>query len=451
MSMMKLKWLVLLLFVSPASAQLVITQGTQFSINGNIRLTLRNADLVNNGSLISGNSVISFIGDAASSISGSQPVEFFGIELNKTNNSSVNLQSHINVKERALFTSGFLDLNGFNTDLGTTGHLDGEKETSRVIGPDGGEVLFNTNLNAPTGSNPANLGIFITTNENLGDITIKRGHQSQEINPGAGSVFRYFEILPANNTNLNAGLRFKYFNGELNGLDENSLVLFKNENGTTWTDLGFTSRDTNTNFVEQNNITGLGRFTLSSSNSILPVRFIQFTANCQENKVVIRWKTAQEVNSSHFNIERSHDGINWEVIGRVGATGNRTTETSYFFTGNNPGQNDFYRIAEFDIDGSVQFTSVIRATCNITEVFKLSPNPFHDIVFINIFTDKQSHMRIKVLDSKGSLVKLQELSVLQGNNRFRIDLRSLVNGIYLIQAEWNNGQSRKTVQVIKQH
>jgi hypothetical protein len=40
-----------------------------------------------------------------------------------------------------------------------------------------------------------------------------------------------------NNTNLDATVRFKYMDGELNGLNENSMVLFEKQNGTNWTGL----------------------------------------------------------------------------------------------------------------------------------------------------------------------------------------------------------------------
>src|SRR4030095_477593 len=54
----------------------------------------------------------------------------------------------------------------------------------------------------------------------------------------------------------------------------------------------------------------------STPTIILPVTFISFNAHCKDNKVIITWKTAQEQNSNHFDIERSVDGIRWTVIGR---------------------------------------------------------------------------------------------------------------------------------------
>lgn len=448
---MKIIFLIVIFFSAyAASAQLIVGTGAQFSLAGNIRLTLQNTGLVNNGSFTTGNSKVAFKGDASSTINGSQPIQFFEIEMDKTNNSTVQLLRPINVTDRILLTSGFLDLNGFNADLGSTGHLDGEQENTRIIGPNGGEVLFNVNLNSPAGSNPANLGIFITSGQDLGNVTLKRGHQSQPVGNSTGnSIFRYYDILPANNSNLNAVLKFKYFNSELNGLDENSLVFFKND-GTSWANLGFNSRDTVANFVEKSGISSFGRFTLSNINSPLPVRYTFFNVKCEDSKVQINWKTGQEQNSSHFNIERSADGINWSVIGTLPAKGNSNTESSYSFTDSDPRQTNLYRIAEYDLDSHIQYTSVLRSMCNGTDQFSLWPNPVYDRVYFNIVASGNSPAMIRIFDSKAALVKMQKLSVVQGSNQFNVDLSSLANGVYLFAIEWNYGEMKKEVRIIKQ-
>ena len=146
---MKIKLILLLLLSSyKISAQLTITPGAQFFIAGNIQLTLQNTNIINDGTFTAGNGITSFTGNAGSTISGSQPVQFNDLEISKTNNSIVRLQRAIAVQQRLLFTSGLLNINGFDIDLGSTGHLEGEQENSRVFGNLGGEVLFNTNLNS---------------------------------------------------------------------------------------------------------------------------------------------------------------------------------------------------------------------------------------------------------------------------------------------------------------
>ena len=430
--------------------QLVIASGAQISLTGTTHLTLHNTDFVNNGNFTAGSSMITFLGNAPSTISGSQPTRFFELELSKTNNSSVKLQRSIDVTQRVLLTAGFFDLNGFDTDLGNSGHLDGERDNSRIIGPAGGEVLFNANLNTPNGSNPANLGIFITANQDLGNVMIKRGHRSQTINPGGlTSIRRYYDIIPSNNTNINASLRFRYFHGELNGLDENALIFFQSQNSVTWSNLGFNSRDTVSDFVVGTGINSFSKFTLSASAIPLTVRFGLFNAKCDGGKVVITWGTVQEQNSSHFNVERSADGMRWTVIENLPAVGNSTTEKRYSIADNTPLQNAYYRIAQYDHSGRVAYTNAIRTSCTVKDLFNLWPNPTRDKLFISIVTTSESQAVIKLFDNKGALMKVQTATLLPGNNQVSFDVGLMANGLYQLSVDWNNGRSLKTLHVLK--
>ena len=446
---MKGKILPLLLLSSyTISAQLTITSGAQFSLTGNVQLTFQNADLINNGNFAAGNSTISFTGRIPANIRGSQPIQFFELRINKTNDASVLLQHDISVSQRVFFSSGFLDLNGFNADLGTTGHLENEQDNSRVTGANGGQVVLSTTLNAPSFENPGNLGAIISSTQNLGNVIIKRGHQAQSGSGLTTSILRYYDIIPANNVNLNAVLQVTYINAELNGQAENALVFFKTDDGFNWSNQGFSSRIPN--FVSKNGINSFSRWTLSNDNSPLPVLFILFNAKCEESKVVLTWKTAQEQNSSHFNVERSSDGNHWTVLGSLPAAGNSLIEKSYSFTDFNPLQGGIYRIAQYDLNGTLHYTSILRSLCGTPDLFNLWPNPVHDNIFINIGAANGSQATIKIFDSKGALVKAQAANVLPGINQMNINIKSLPNGPYTISVDWNNGQTRRITQLIKQ-
>ncbi|GAB2808885.1 T9SS type A sorting domain-containing protein [Ferruginibacter profundus] len=184
---------------------------------------------------------------------------------------------------------------------------------------------------------------------------------------------------------------------------------------------------------------------------ILPVRFTSFTANCQSGKAILTWKTAQEQNSSHFDIERSIDGIHWTVIGNEVAAGNSGVEQTYSFTDYAPLENNLYRIVEYDLDGRVHQTDTIRSSCTATnDLLSVKPNPVHDKLFINITTGNASPGIINIYDSKGALVKTQRVNLLSGSNQLALDVSTLARGIYSLLLEWNNGQIKKTVKVVKQ-
>ena len=214
---------------------------------------------------------------------------------------------------------------------------------------------------------------------------------------------------------------------------------------------GFTSRDIAANYVEKNAIPDFSRWTLSSPGNALPVVFILFNVRCNGNIVNINWKTATEQNSSYFEVQRSENGINWSGIGQVTAAGNSSTEKSYSFTDNNPLVTAaYYRIAEFDIDGRTQYTSIIKNDCGQTGSIKLWPNPVATQLFISISATAKSAAVIHVYDTKGALIKKQQTELVAGSNIINVDMSKLANGIYHVAASWNQGSSQQSFKIIKQ-
>ncbi len=432
-----------------AGAQVTITSGAQFYLNGNAQLTLLNTDLVNNGIFNTGNGTVSFTGNSNSILGGSQPVQFYQLEINKASGYSLSLLKSIAVTQQINFTSGFIDLNGNNIDLGTTGMLNGEQETSRIIGANGGKVLLSAVLNAPSAVNPGNMGAIITSSQNLGNVVIGMGHQSQVNGNGMGnSILRYYDITPTNNSNLDATLRFQYFDNELNGLSESSLVLWSSTDNTYWTNQGLSTNNTIANYVEKTGIPSFARFTLSSVNNALPVRFILFNASCNGNNVLLTWKTAQEQNTHYYAIERSADGIQWTAIGNVPAAGNAIAENDYSYLDNTAPANSYYRVAEYDVDGKVQFTKRLLTNCIHPDLFSVWPNPVSDLLYINMSSVTASNVIVKIFDSKGTLVKQQPEKLLAGNNLFSIDMKEVTSGLYYITVGNTSGLF-KTQKIIK--
>ena len=447
---MKTILLLLLLFSrGTISAQLTITPGADFHLSGNALLTLRDIDLVNNGSFTTGNSMVSFSGNSTSAISGTQPVQFYETEINKTSGGSVSLQRMIGVTQRILFTSVFLDLDGFDADLGTTAYLDGEAETSRIIGPNGGQVLFSTSLNAPAAANPANMGAIITSSQNLGATIIRRGHQSQTNGSGAGaSINRYYDILPANNSALNASLRIQYFDAELNGLNENDLGLVKSPDNINWQHLGYTSRDGGANFLEKAGLSNFYRSTLSTTANALPLVWGAFSMRCETNGVTVQWQTLQEFNTALFIIQRSNDGIQWTDAGKIPAAGNSSVNLNYHF--NDAQFAKMYRVVQTDIDGSSSFSAVLQSACTSAGNFKAYPNPVKNMLMVLVdATSSQAFMVIRVFDAKGAQVQRQIEALRKGSNHLQVNMNGLAKGSYWLQLHWSDGR-QKTVRLEKQ-
>jgi len=271
-----------------AQGLLQATSGATIKTVNNSFIVLDNVHVVNNGSFVqaAGDGTIKFTGNADVNISGSSIAIFDKLNIAKTTSFKVTFQQDVNVVGQVNFTSGLLDLNNSVLNLGTTGLVNGETETSRIFTLGNGYVQVINLLNMPVSANPGNLGAIISSTKNLGSVTIRRGHLAQaNVSGTTPGIRRYYDIMPINDNGLKATLRFQYFDAELNGLDESTLELWK-QGKKTWTNEGFTSRSTVNNYVEKTNIGALSRWTLSGViNSALKKADPVYTNLIKENSI----------------------------------------------------------------------------------------------------------------------------------------------------------------------
>ncbi|MBC7774476.1 MAG: hypothetical protein H7246_03485, partial [Phycisphaerae bacterium] len=216
-----------------AQGVLRVQSGTSLKVSGAAFIKLNDANLDVSGSFSAGAGTVEFQGNGSdATISAAQPLTFNNLTVNKAG--KVKLNTNIQADGNVTFTSGTLELNMKNLTLGQpNGKLINEIEASHITGSTGGEVILTTNLSSPNATNPGNIGVAITSGSNLGATTIRRGHTPLVMPVIGNSANRYFDISPANNNNLNATLKFYYFDSELNGLMESNLSLFR-LNGAVW-------------------------------------------------------------------------------------------------------------------------------------------------------------------------------------------------------------------------
>jgi len=305
------KYLILykLLFIGLGGyGQITISSGAQWITTGNTTVVLQNIDLVNNGSISTGTGSFKFTGTQNSTISGSSMALFSILEISKTNNAKVLLGRNISIGSSINFISGQLDLNNNNILMASTANIAGESENNRIIGANGGFVEITQDMNAPASVNAGNLGATITSSANLGSVTIRRGHQPQSGTGLTNSLNRYYLVTPANNSNLNATLRLRYFDTELNGQNENVLVIYKsNDNGSNWNNMSQTTRNTNANYVEKTGMSNLALQTLANDAAVAAdgVTGLVFTGQRKKaTEITLKWTSQTETNMSGYQIQR---------------------------------------------------------------------------------------------------------------------------------------------------
>ncbi len=179
------------------------------------------------------------------------------------------------------------------------------------------------------------------------------------------------------------------------------------------------------------------------SNSVVPVLFSQFNANCNESGTLLSWSTAQESNSDYFEIEKSENGSTWNALTRVTAAGYSSNTKNYQYTDVNGGT-AFYRIKQVDRDGAAYYTSIKPTNCdNKGNTYIIYPVPAKDVLYVSIKSDKALKTRLQVYDASGKMVRNMEVVVNKGNNNFNLNLKGLASGDYIIRSTDNEINLKK--------
>jgi hypothetical protein len=174
-------------------------------------------------------------------------------------------------------------------------------------------------------------------------------------------------------------------------------------------------------------------YTASSAGS-LPVTWGDVTAKrLTANAVQLNWETLQEINASHFDVERSEDGNRFSKIGTVAATGNTQNRSVYSFIDQNAaGTLYYYRLAQYDLDGKKSFSAIVRAgNSNKQTLFATNGNN----VRIQFF--EKAPKQIRIMNTSGALVKQLATSNMQED----VDVTGLTKGVYVVQVLHASGQT----------
>jgi hypothetical protein len=106
-----------------------------------------------------------------------------------------------------------------------------------------------------------------------------------------------------------------------------------------------------------------------------------------------------------------------------------------------------YRLAQYDIDASVHYSTVVRGGCAAQDGLTVWPNPVTDKLTVSIQSSRASVGMIRIIDSKGIVVRSRTVTLVQGLNKFELGIVDLASGVYIVQV-WNGyGVSKNTIVV----
>ena len=164
----------------------------------------------------------------------------------------------------------------------------------------------------------------------------------------------------------------------------------------------------------------------------LPVEWGEIEAVAEGFHVIFTWETISEENSDKFIVQRTKDGITFEDMTDVSASGNSGTlkEYSYLDTAPIHGES-YYRLKEIDIDGKEQYSKLFPIDFDAPEHVNLTLYPNPVTTHFSLHSDGDlSNAEVIVETSNGQIVSPRRTHT--QDNQIDFNTTRLSQGIYFV-------------------
>ncbi len=187
--------------------------------------------------------------------------------------------------------------------------------------------------------------------------------------------------------------------------------------------------------------------------TVLPVKLISFDGYHNNGANHLNWKTTNEINFDHFEIERSLDGLNFTKLGSVNANTTGGDIKNYSFTdglaGITTATKVYYRLKIADANGSYTYSRVviISSEKNNGLLISLYPNPFNEILTATLQLKSQDQVKVILTDATGKIV-YQSSKILQaGTHTVSYDeFKKLSSGSYIFTISTGTEQISRVIE-----
>lgn len=208
-------------------------------------------------------------------------------------------------------------------------------------------------------------------------------------------------------------------------------------NGTAWEETAAAINGTDPYSAQASGFTTFGYFGVENGTLVLPLKLLAFKAssgNGLNKPVRLSWTTVNEINTKGFDIERSTNGKNFNLVDYVSSK-NRPDVQSYVYNDTDPLPGiSYYRLKQIDKDGKYEYSEIISVDNKTALSFSLYPNPVASILTIQ-YPVVNTNTQITVYSSDGK--KLLHKALDLGKYETAIDISELESGIYLLELNDN--------------
>ena len=185
--------------------------------------------------------------------------------------------------------------------------------------------------------------------------------------------------------------------------------------------------------------------TLCNNNIVLPLTLIDFNAKAQEGSINVLWQTANEINFSRFELQRSTDAQNFNTIAEIKGKGKGNY--AYIDADVEPVLIYYYRLKLVDLDGSFTYSNIKSASISGKSTAHIFPNPTTGILNLNINSGTSININYEVINISGQVVLYKNARLVEGKNTIEINTSDFPAGVYSVKV--NSGTELPTMRFVK--
>jgi hypothetical protein len=264
-------------------------------------------------------------------------------------------------------------------------------------------------------------------------------------NVSGARVGRTWDISKiTNNTTTSVDLTFNWAdNQKVDYLENSAYKLYHWVSGQEWVVENPTPSSNSNGVTTFTNYTGtFSPFGIGDGvGNPLPVEFLYFNTNCEDDKTYLTWATASEHNNMYFAILASENGMDWVNKGLVHGAGNSNEKIDYTFILEDRNTYSFVKLDQVDMDGTTTTYGPFDISCDNTQEVTIYPNPFEDHVILSLTSSKNDQVDLSICSLSGQVVATEKMEVNKGNNKLFINTSELSSGAYILTLQHNG---RKT-------
>ena len=223
-------------------------------------------------------------------------------------------------------------------------------------------------------------------------------------------------------------------------IDPSTFKLYKrgsNADGATWGasidngDAAVGGIDGEVSFNTGLSVTTFSQLVLTSEgSSILPVDWLGFTAHLNADETVgLQWRVIVHEPLSHFEVERSTDGVNFEALESIAADGSSGDLTFHTLDSDPAYGTNYYRIRQLDASGAQSLSEIREINLKtLPEAILVYPNPVESGTDLQVKINSTSIATVEIFEASGRLVLLQTFT-----EHASIATASLSSGVYFYE------------------